>query len=47
MPERCGWPVINGVGNEARLVRGDVVAEEVEWGGWGRDVVNLGCGAQC
>lgn len=34
-----------GVGNETRFVEGNVVAEEVEWSGWGREVVDLGRGA--
>lgn len=33
-----------GVGNEAGFVEGNVVAEELEWSGWRREVVDLGCG---
>lgn len=44
MPESGGWPVVYGVGNEAGFVGGDVVAEELDRGGWGREVVDMGAG---
>lgn len=35
----------DGGGDDAGLVRHDVVAEELEWGGWGGEVVYVGWGA--
>lgn len=34
--------MVYGVGNEARLVGGNVITEELEGRGWGREVVDLG-----
>lgn len=34
--------MVYGVGNEARLVGGNVFTEELERGGWGREMVDLG-----
>lgn len=36
--------MVNGVGNEAGFIGGDVITEELERGGWRRKVVNLGGG---
>lgn len=40
-PEGEGRPVRDGIGDEARLVLCHVAAEEVDGGGWGREVGDL------